>query len=93
MLVEEGVDELDITSFSNHVNDQLPSYARPVFLRIQREMDTTGTFKMLKGDLRKEGYSLEAVSDPLYVLKPKSSIYEVLAPDFAAKILSGDAGY
>ena len=56
-------------------------------------MDTTGTFKMLKGDLRKEGYSLEAVSDPLYVLKPKSNLYEVLTPDFAAKILSGDAGY
>ena len=93
IILAEGVDELDITSFSNHVNDQLPSYARPVFLRIQREMDTTGTFKMLKGDLRKEGYSLEAVSDPLYVLKPKSNLYEVLTPDFAAKILSGDAGY
>ena len=93
IILAEDVDELDITSFSKHVHDQLPSYARPVFLRIQREMDTTGTFKMVKGDLRKEGYSLEAVSDPLYVLKPKSSTYEVLAPDFAAKILSGDAGY
>ena len=44
----EGVQDLDLASFSAHVCNGLPAYARPVFLRIQRELDTTGTFKLVK---------------------------------------------
>jgi citronellyl-CoA synthetase len=64
-----------------------------VFLRIQRELDTTGTFKLVKGELRKQGYDLAQVSDPLYVMKPGSSRYEPLDEAFAAKIRAGEAGY
>jgi citronellyl-CoA synthetase len=71
----------------------LPAYARPVFLRIQRELDTTGTFKLVKGELRSQGYDLAKVQDPLYVMKPGSSRYEPLDPAFAARILAGSAGY
>ncbi len=93
MVLADDVEELDIDSFSAHVNEQLPAYARPVFLRIQRDMDTTGTFKMVKGDLRKEGYDLGQISDVIYVLKPRSSIYELLDPVFAATLRAGEAGY
>jgi citronellyl-CoA synthetase len=93
LALAEGVEQLDLASFSAHVCDQLPSYARPVFLRIQRELDTTGTFKLVKNELRKEGYDLNLVGDPLYVLKPGSERYELLDPDFASKIAAGKAGY
>ena len=93
LALAEGVRELDLASFSDHVNDQLPSYARPVFLRIQRELDTTGTFKMVKGDLRKQGYDLEQVNDPLLVMKPGATRYEPLDADFAEKIRAGKAGF
>jgi citronellyl-CoA synthetase len=89
----EGVKQLDTASISAHINEHLPSYARPVFLRIQRELDTTGTFKMVKGDLRKEGYDLEQVDDPLFVMKPGASRYQPLDADFAAKIRAGEAGF
>lgn len=89
----EGVEQFDTASMSAHINEQLPSYARPVFLRIQRELNTTGTFKMVKGDLRKEGYDLEQVEDPLFVMKPGASRYEPLDADFAEKIRAGEAGF
>ena len=40
----------------NRTNAQLPSYARPLFLRIQPEMDITSTFKHKKTELQKEGF-------------------------------------
>ncbi|MEZ5501121.1 MAG: hypothetical protein R3E50_00150 [Halioglobus sp.] len=93
LVLNDGVAALDVDSFSTWVNEHLPSYARPVFLRIQRELDTTGTFKLVKGDLRKQGYDLEQVSDPLYVLKPRSERYEPLDAQFAAILRAGEAGY
>jgi citronellyl-CoA synthetase len=89
----DGVDALDTEAFSAYVNEELPSYARPVFVRVRTEIDVTGTFKMMKGELRHEGYDPERVSDPLFVMKPGSARYEPLDAEFAAKLARGEAGY
>jgi len=93
LTLAEGAGELDLKGFSDHVNRELPPYARPVFLRVQTQMDTTGTFKMVKGDLRKEAYDLEQVEDALYVMKPGSTTYEPLDEEYAAKLKAGEGGY
>ena len=80
-------------SFSAYVCEHLPAYARPVFLRIQQELDTTGTFKMVKGDLRKDAYNLDRVSDTLFVLRPRRNTYERLDAKFAAQLNAGEGGY
>jgi fatty-acyl-CoA synthase len=46
---------------------QLPAYARPVFIRIVAALELTGTFKLRKQELAKEGYDPRVVSDPLYI--------------------------
>jgi len=89
----DGVTALDLESFSDHVNRELPPYARPVFLRILPRLDTTGTFKLVKGELREQGYDPARVEDPLYVMKPGSSRYEPLDAAFAARIGAGEGGY
>ncbi|MDZ7669760.1 MAG: long-chain-acyl-CoA synthetase [Gammaproteobacteria bacterium] len=91
--LDEEVDELDLDAFSEYVNRQLPSYARPVFLRVEPDVDVTVTFKLLKNKLREEGYDPDKVSDPLYVMKPGSSRYEPLDRDYAATIARGEAGF
>ena len=55
--------------------------------------DTTGTFKMVKGDLRKEAYDLEQVTDALYVMLPGGTTYQKLDAATAETIRSGMAGY
>jgi fatty-acyl-CoA synthase len=45
---------------------RLPRYARPVFLRIVPAIELTGTFKLRKQQLVREGYDPAAVSDALY---------------------------
>ncbi len=56
-------------------------------------MDTTGTFKLKKNDLRDEAFDLEKVTDKVFCLKPNSSNYEALDQDWLQKINSEEAGY
>ncbi len=91
--LNSGLKQIDIADFSAYVTRELPSYARPVFIRIQPEMEVTGTFKLMKGDLRREGYDLATVNEPLYVMKPGQPAYEPLDQQFLSKIRAGMAGY
>jgi fatty-acyl-CoA synthase len=60
-------DRFDLDRFHAVLVESLPDYARPLFLRICREIDVTGTFKFQKQDLVREGYDPALVSDPLYL--------------------------
>lgn len=84
---------LDVDSISRHVMQHMPAYARPVFLRHIAEMDTTGTFKMKKGDLREQAYHPDRCSDPVYVMKPGASAYVPLDASFYEVLMTGKAGY
>jgi len=89
----EDVGSFDWQEFSNYVEKNLPKYARPVFIRIIQEMDTTGTFKLKKNDLRDEAFDLSKVSDKVYCLKPNSSDYVALDSEWLEVINSEQAGY
>ena len=56
-------------------------------------MDTTGTFKLKKNELREEAFDLNTVNDKVYCLKPSLSTYEVLDQDWLQKIKTQQAGY
>ena len=80
--------------FAEYVNDALPSYARPVFVRIIKELETTGTFKLKKNDLREEAFHLNKVDgDTIYVKKPRSDEYVPLDNDFYELIQSDQVGF
>ena len=93
LTLEENSGDFDLARFSTYLTEQLPAYARPVFLRVQEDIDVTGTFKMVKGDLRRDGYDLDLVTDALYVWKPGATKYERLDSNFAADISAGTAGF
>ncbi|MEZ0123739.1 MAG: long-chain-acyl-CoA synthetase [Candidatus Reddybacter sp.] len=93
LVLKDGVKKLDLAGISRHIREQLPTYAQPVFLRVLPNMETTGTFKMLKGELRDLAYDLARVNDPLYVMKPGTSRYVRLNARFAGTISTGNAGY
>lgn len=93
LVLQEGVAELDLKDFSAYINRSLPAYARPVFLRVMTQLDTTGTFKMVKSELRKQGYDLSQVNDPLYVMLPDADGYQVLTTAIGARLREGEAGF
>ena len=83
----------DAVAFSDFVNANLPHFSQPVFVRVQPEATTTGTFKLQKGDLRKQAYHLDQVTDELYVLPPRMKQYQKLDRELYDKIIDGSAGY
>ena len=55
----------DLTAFRLHLA-RLPEYARPLFLRVRGEIETTATFKRKAWDLSREGYDPVAIGDAIY---------------------------
>jgi fatty-acyl-CoA synthase len=61
------IDEtFELASLRRHLNDRLPAYARPVFLRIVPRIVTTVTFKQRKAELMREGYDPDHVDGAIY---------------------------
>ncbi len=72
LVVDEG---FDLAELHRHLAEGLPSYARPVFVRIRAELDTTGTFKHRKDVLAREGYDPGATQDAIYFSDPRRQTY------------------
>jgi len=62
------IQTVDLTALTEGLEARLPSYARPVFIRLTDKIDLTATFKLKKRELQKEGFRRDLISDPLYIL-------------------------
>ena len=91
--LKENVAHLDLAAFAAYADRELPTYAVPLFVRVQRDIDVTGTFKMVKGDLRKEGYDIRQTSDPIFVRLPGSADYVAMDDATLDRIQAGNAGF
>ena len=67
----------------------LPSYARPLFVRIGAAMDVTGTLKHTKTRLQAEGYDAATVADPLWFRDDSTRTYVPLDAALKQRIDSG----
>lgn len=82
--------QVDLTKLAQTLKETLPSYARPMFVRLlTKDMDMTGTFKLKKLDLQKEGYDPNVIEDALFYLSPKGS-YESLTKEVFDQISRGE---
>ena len=82
--------EFTIQAAQKVLQADLPPYAVPLFIRLQTEIETTGTFKYRKLDLVHEGFDPERVRGPLYYKSPEKG-YVKLSKATYAKIVAGDA--
>lgn len=81
----EAGQALDWKGLAEHCLATLPRYAVPVFLRVVKELEHTGTMKLQKGTLRSEGVDLDRMEqaakdrgeevDQVYWLPPGSAVY------------------
>jgi fatty-acyl-CoA synthase len=71
----------------------LPSYAVPLFLRFQTEMEVTGTFKYRKVDLVKAGFDPAQISDPMVWMNPATRLYEPLTAEVYEAFQQGQVRY
>lgn len=70
--------EFNPQAFYNCALEQLPEYARPLFVRILADADMTANFKLRKVRLRDEGFDVERISDPIYGADHGGQTYSLL---------------
>ena len=71
----EELNEADLSAMVNVFKKCLPSYAIPVFLRVQAKVETTGTFKYQKNKLKEGAFNPAKTSERLLVLLPGATAY------------------
>lgn len=78
----------NVSLFQRESEQQLPSYARPLFLRIVRSLDRTATFKLQKNSLVAEGYDPTRITDVLF-FRSSSGSYVSLTPTLFSNLRNG----
>ena len=86
-LVVDGT--LDLAELRKHLARVLPSYARPLFLRIQDRIAVTATFKHQKAELVREGFDPGASGDAIYFDDPSQQAYVRLDGALFERIKAG----
>ncbi|XP_042341828.1 long-chain fatty acid transport protein 1-like [Plectropomus leopardus] len=79
--------QFDLEAFLIAVQKALPSYARPVFLRLMPSVDTTGTFKIQKTRLQREGYKPQDSDEKIYFLNGRAGRYEAVTDELYNAIM------
>jgi acyl-CoA synthetase (AMP-forming)/AMP-acid ligase II len=84
------LESFDTGKLVRTLQKQLPSYAIPLFLRVRDQHEVTGTFKNRKVELKRDGFNLEAVNDPVYWFASREGQYKRLDTNTLQAICSGD---
>ncbi len=80
------IEKFNFAGLAEHALKMLPRYAVPIFVRVVRELEYTGTMKLQKGRLREEGINPESIRagtekkgekvvDAMYWLPPGAKAY------------------
>ena len=69
----------DFAAFSDHA---VADFARPVFVRLQKDITTTGTFKYTKTNLVADGFDPKNTKDPMWYRDPDKGYLKVTPKTF-----------
>ncbi|KAI5358539.1 Putative AMP-dependent synthetase/ligase, AMP-binding, AMP-binding enzyme domain, ANL [Septoria linicola] len=82
IVLKEGLmlENLDCNGLGKFVHDRLPRYAVPYFLRVAPQLSYTGTFKIQKGQAKREGVDPDLIEksgskDKVYWMPPGSTAF------------------
>ncbi|KZZ51756.1 hypothetical protein A3758_29265 [Oleiphilus sp. HI0118] len=88
--MKNGAD-LDFNEMLGRLQEELPAYAVPLFVRFVDEIESTGTHKYKKAPLKNDAYDPDKCGKHVYVLLPGESDFQQLTKDIFKKIEA--AGY
>ncbi|KAK4616774.1 Very long-chain fatty acid transport protein [Fulvia fulva] len=88
VVLKEGLmpESLDCDALGRFVTERLPRYAVPYFLRVAPQLAYTGTFKIQKGQAKREGVDLDLIEkagskDKVFWLPPGAASYRPYTRD------------
>lgn len=85
--------KFDLAACYHWLNEHLPSYARPLFLRVRAELlDVTATFKQKKFDLVRQGYDPAQTTDQIYFNDARAQAFVAVDAKLYDAINAGRVG-
>lgn len=81
--------DFQLENLRDYLARELPGYARPIFIRIQPAIETTGTFKYRKVDLVRDGFDPAKTEQKLYFDDPEQGRYVEITREVYERIQSG----
>jgi fatty-acyl-CoA synthase len=79
----------ELEAFRTHLAGKLPTYARPLFVRIVGSIELTGTFRHRNRELAQQGYDPAQVADPLYFDDRPAGAFVSVTPALHAQLEAG----
>ncbi|XP_063919296.1 long-chain fatty acid transport protein 4-like [Zophobas morio] len=79
----------NVNNFYDNLNHYLPMYCIPLFVRVVRSVSLTGTFKLLKVDLQREGFDVGKIKDKMFVYDVNKKSFVDLNEKMYDDILTG----
>ena len=80
-------DDINLADLCRDLQEQLPTYAVPLFVRVVEKLEYTATEKIMKRKLREEAFDSKHSVDPLYFMDPVTKTYIPLTEDVYKKII------
>ncbi|KAL7031358.1 hypothetical protein ACKWTF_006975 [Chironomus riparius] len=74
--------KVDLDNLANELKESLPAYARPIFIRLGTNLDITGTFKLRKVDLQRDGFDITKINDAIYLMQRDGSYKRMTVDDY-----------
>jgi fatty-acyl-CoA synthase len=81
---------IDLQALRAYTCAHLPAYARPLFVRILRQIPVTSTHKTSKVELLRDGYDPTTTADPIFIDDADSRTYIQLDDALFRRVQSGD---
>jgi len=81
--------QIDLEELAQQLVQRLPSYAIPLFVRITDTVELTGTFKLIKYNLRNQGFNPDLTEDKIYFLDKRYNSYIPLDSKLYQNIQNG----
>ena len=76
-------------ALSRGIQAKLPKYAQPLFIRLIKSLDLTGTYKLTKKELKEVGFDLDKIQgDPVFFKASRDAIYRPLTRHARDELLS-----
>ena len=84
---------IDIKQLGDYIKADLPSYAKPLFIRLVSEFEHTGTYKAQKMKLVEEGFNVNTIKDKVYYFNIQDKNYNELTVEIYKDILNGNVRF
>jgi citronellyl-CoA synthetase len=89
VLLDTRAEDFGFEALTEMLRRELAEFALPRFIRIKDELEQTPSMKFKKEQLKKDGYDIGTISDPVYVLLPGAKEYVPLTAVIRKQIDGG----